>query len=206
MQMSRGDALSGGRPQDAYAIKGHVLVPKDLTEQYHDLYATGLDGDCMEPHFKRGDRNLISPSAEPGPGNFVVFWPKKEGQQPQLKRLVIPPLRWNVPAGGEVMPVVVIEQINPPKRYVVAVDRIRAAHKVIASISTASEPGWRDDGTYLYDWGNGSRPSMLDFKVRTKKGRVRAEPIGNGIRFDREADASRVRRVTFERLDGEAQS
>ena len=47
---------------------------------------------------------------------------------------------------------------------------------------------------------------MLVFKVRTKKGGVRASPIGNGIRFDRDEDAERVRRITWERLAGEARS
>ncbi len=189
------------QPQDALKVTGTVHVPKDLKEQYPDLYASGLDGDCMEPLFMQGDRVLMSPSAEIGPGDFVVFWSKKEGQQPQLKRLVMPPLRWNVPASSEIMPVAIIEQINPPKRYAVAVDRIRAAHKVIARISVASEPGWRDDGTYLYDWGDGSSPRPHDFKVRTKKGGVRVHPIGDGIRFERDEDASRVRRITWERLD-----
>ncbi len=189
------------QPQDALKVTGTVHVPKDLAQQYPDLYASGLDGDCMEPLFMQGDRVLMSPSAKIEPDDFVVFWPKKEGQQPQLKRLVMPPFCWNVPAGGEVMPVVVFEQINPPKRYAVAVDRIRAAHKVIARISVASEPGWRDDGTYLYDWGDGSAPRTHDFKVRTKKGGVRVHPIGDGIRFERDEDAERVRRITFERLD-----
>ena len=204
MSITPRDAPSPGGPQDAYGVTGHVSVPKDIAQQYPDLYASSLEGDCMEPQFQRGDKIILSPSAKPEAGDFGVFWPKKEGEQPQLKRLVMPPLRWDVPAGGECMPIVIIEQTNPPRRYAVAVDRIRAAHKVIARMSIASEPGWRDDGTYLYDWGNGSRPSMLVFKVRTKKGGVRAYPIGNGIRFERDEDAERVRRITWERLAGEA--
>ena len=84
MEISGRDARSSG-PQGAYAVKGHVHVPKDLVQHYPDLYASELEGDCMEPRFQRGDQIMLSPSAKPEACAFGFFLPKKEGEQPQLK-------------------------------------------------------------------------------------------------------------------------
>ena len=63
------------------------------------------------------------------------------------------------------------------------------------------EPGWQDDGLYLVTFSDGQ--AMLDnIKVRTKKGKIRVEPIG-GARYSRN-DAQLVRKVHS--LAGEARS
>ncbi len=179
-------------------VKQRTLVPKDLLGDHADVYAVDLAGDCMEPHFERGDILFISPSAEPRCGDFVVFYPVKDGQRPQLKRLVLLPFRWDAPANGTIMPITVFEQTNPPKRYAVAIDRIQAAHKVIARMSVASDPGWTDDGLYQIEaeWGR----YLDDVKVRTKKGTIRVEPCGR-LRYSRNPNGLLVRKVAFERFD-----
>ena len=80
-------------------------------------------------------------------------------------------------------------------------DKVRAVHKVIGTIIESAEPGWREDGLYSYDWGDGLR--ALDWiKVKTKKGALRKEPRG-AFRYDG-ADGHLARQVTIRLFESSA--
>jgi hypothetical protein len=75
------------------------------------------------------------------PDDFVVLrW--KDGRLPSIKRLrmAAPPgwERWH--PESEVVPFVVVEQLNPPKRYGATTDKLSAIHRVVGSFK-AGVPG-----------------------------------------------------------------
>ena len=202
-------------PQREHGVTGTLRLPKKYIGGCDDpdLYMAPTVGDCLVPEINPGDTVIASPAAAPEPGDFVIIWLKKG--KPKVKRLVfrLPPIR--VPAPGSdsnVMPALVLEQINPKRTYWMPMDKVRAVHKVIGTIIESAEPGWREDGLYSYDWGDGLR--ALDWiKVKTKKGALRKEPRG-AFRYDG-ADGHLARQVTLrlfessvdlERLAQEARS
>ena len=53
-------------------------------------------------------------------------------------------------------------------------------------LDVSPESGWQDDGLYVVQYDERPRTFALDnIKVRTKKGEIRAEPLGV-VRYDRE--------------------
>ena len=123
-------------------------------------------------------------SAADGTGmtdDLVAIWHQDKKVQPMLKRLTLalPPLR--VHPDSEVMPVIICEQSNPPRRYIVPIDTVSAVHKVVAVVSMGA--GWDGDGWYAYEWPGGDM--LVDkVKVMTKKGAVRKTPLGQAMRYD----------------------
>ena len=97
------------------------------------LYATQLVGDCMEPMFVAGCRVVGASGRPPRNGDFVLIF-LHGVEEPLLKRAVmIPPLMlMSIKPGGNLMPLVIVDQINPYRQYQFAVDRIEFIHPVIA--------------------------------------------------------------------------
>ena len=102
----------------------------------------------------------------------VCIWHHRANVKPMLKRLTfaVPDIEPLHPDSA-VMPVIICEQTSPPKRYAIPMDKVRAAHKVIAAFSLSAKAGWQDYGLYACDCGD--RDRFIDsIKVRTKKGAV----------------------------------
>ncbi len=91
----------------------------------------------------------MSPATWPEPGDFVIVWPKVG--PPKIKRLVLQVPKWTAAPSSEVMPLVVLQQTNPPRSFGIGMDRVRAVHKVIGSLAMSPEPGCQDDGLYVVD-------------------------------------------------------
>ena len=102
-----------------------------------DAYGLILDGDCLEPFAYHGDVAAISPATEIEVGMFVcICW--KDGRQPVMKRLVMAPMKgWErilPPPHSDVVPLAIVEQLNPPRRYQIPMDRVAAMHAVVGVI------------------------------------------------------------------------
>ena len=104
-----------------------------------DAYGCNLQGNCLEPQMFDGDMALASPSETPQVGDLVVLHPANGGTS-WLKRLVMAPM---FPVGtplhpdSDVMSVVVVEMVNPPKQFMIPIDRLKAMHRVVGIIPKA---------------------------------------------------------------------
>ncbi len=116
-------------------VTGHVACPADVTGP--DTYGLVVNGDCMAPHVHHGDTAILSPAAPIEPGTIVVLWPIGDGR-PVLKRLVMMPMcaiGSPVHPDSTVVPLVIVEQTNPPKRYAIRVDALQAMHALAAVVT-----------------------------------------------------------------------
>lgn len=116
----------------------HEIDPLDLPP----VYASVAKGRCLEPVFNDGECLAFSSREAIEPGDFVgvCFHPDAvpEGEPARLvKRLrsLQPGLSFPYrPApGSEVVPLVELEQLNPPRVYRIPADRLLAVHKVIGT-------------------------------------------------------------------------
>ncbi len=125
-----------GKPTSKVRIHEDVLA--DLPHE--SCYATELVGDCMEPLFVAGCRVVGTSSRHPGNSDFVLIY-LYGIETPLLKRAVmIPPASMmSIKPGGNVTPLVIVEQINPTRTYQFTVDRIEAIHPVIAVAPAGSD-------------------------------------------------------------------
>lgn len=108
-----------------------------------DLYALTGKGTCMEPLFYDGDTLVGDKRDAPKPGDTVLVFFHRDvalryGMPGWVKRLVHV---W--PVAGE-DDLITLEQINPPKRYVVPASHIVAMHKCVGKATS------QGDGTALY--------------------------------------------------------
>ena len=115
------------------------LGPDDVPE----IYASVCRGDCLSPMFEDGACLVFSKTTAPEPGDFVGFWLHPDAVHDdelprRVKRLVsgLPEgsgftLPYHVRPGDEVEPLIILEQLNPPKRYFVKASHVLAIHKVI---------------------------------------------------------------------------
>lgn len=100
-----------------------------------ELYGLTVDGTCLAPVINDGDLIIASPTAPIADGDYVVIWGASE--RPLVKRIVGALPRPYAP-GSDVQPCLRAEQLNPPKKYLFPVDRIRAVHRVIGWAGAAS--------------------------------------------------------------------
>lgn len=127
------------RPQRLYPSERHPfeLDPADVP----DVYASICKGTCLEPDFYDGACLVFSKLEEPEAGDYVGIWLHPDVVDPselprRVKRLVcgLMPgitLPYQPQPGDEVVPCLVFEEINPPKRYVIDAREIVAMHKMI---------------------------------------------------------------------------
>lgn len=118
-------------------------------DELPDLYAARGAGTCMEPDLHDGVCLAFQRSGVCKPGDFVAIWLRPErvrpgGQHHWLKRLVMAPPSWMrfpyTPApGSSIEPVIVVEQLNPPKRYVIACADILAMHRCIGEAESLGD-------------------------------------------------------------------
>jgi peptidase S24-like protein len=109
---------------------------KEMTDHGAYAYALILTGECLDPEMRDGDYVVVAPGMDYQPGDFVVLqW--KDGRVPSVKRLVMaPPTGWEKwSAESEALPLVSIEQLNPPRRFSLTTDKLSAIHRVVGSFS-----------------------------------------------------------------------
>lgn len=116
----------------------HEMDPQDLPT----VYASVATGRCLEPVFEDGECLAFSSSAALEPGDFVgiCFHPDHvpEGEPARLvKRLrSIPPFTnfpYRAAPGSEVVPLIELEQLDPPRLYRIPADRLLSMDKVIGT-------------------------------------------------------------------------
>lgn len=116
------------------------LHPNDLP----DLYAMGVEGDCMEPAIRSGGKVLVDRTKPALPGDFVVIYQRPEvvkpGQhQALVKRLVtaIPPFvsfPWRDQPGSEASAVFIAEMDNPRTRLLWHCRDLLAVHHCVGPV------------------------------------------------------------------------
>lgn len=109
-----------------------------------DLYRLVVAGDCMSPPIKEGDYVTGDRTAEVKKGDDVILFFKNgvhtaHGSNVWLKRVVMntmPGLKlpFEPHPQSEVIPVLIVEQLNPPQRYRIDVRSLLAVHKCVETI------------------------------------------------------------------------
>jgi hypothetical protein len=132
-----------------------VLDPATIKERFYGLL---LRGNCLEPVLKNGDRIVVDREGPLHAGCFAVFYHRPElvppGELPlALKRLVtaVPPVTfpYREHPASEVTPVIIVEQLNPAKRWVVRCSELLAVHHCLGSaddpevLRKLEAEGWR---------------------------------------------------------------
>jgi hypothetical protein len=113
------------------------LDPAAIKERFYGLT---LSGHCLDPVFRNGDKMVIDKEGQLHVGCYAVFYHRPELVPPgaipmQLKRLVtaMPPvtLPYREHPESEVQFIIAVEQLNPPKRWVVKCTNLLAVHRCI---------------------------------------------------------------------------
>ena len=117
-------------------------------DQWTDRYAMRCDGACMEPEIPDGASVIFDKSLEPRQGDFVGIWARQHGGQIKafVKRLsygIMPGLRYpvKVSADANIVPIILFEQINPPRQYEAKATTIYGVHRAIGF--SVRDPGVR---------------------------------------------------------------
>ena len=111
---------------------GTVTVPPRFADAItENTYALTVEGVCLAPDITDGDMVIATPDRTPRAGEFAVIYPRGGGK-PVVKRLVLAvPETLDVHPNSEVMPLVIAEQLNPPKVFRCPADKLIAVHAVI---------------------------------------------------------------------------
>ena len=128
------------------ALDRPFIHPDDMP----DLHALHGYGTCMEPLIADGTLLVVDKRETPCPGDVVsVIFTREAAARWRLPGMVkklalaLPPM--DVGAGGEVVGLVVLDQINPPRRYAIPTTDVLAVHKCVG---TATSQG---DGLAAYN-------------------------------------------------------
>ena len=78
------------------------------------------------------DCAVIAPSLPIATGDFVILYPADRSQQPLCKKVILPPpnnwQRWS--GASEAEPIIVVDQLNPHRRYTIRTSKLAAIHRV----------------------------------------------------------------------------
>ena len=112
---------------------GEMPCPRKIVEAWPDVYGGTVDGDCLAPEIRDGDRIVASPSAPLRCGDYALLYRKEGGSS--IKRLVIvpDPKLWGSDLGpeSEICPILVVEMTNPSRTFFVRCDTLDAVHAVL---------------------------------------------------------------------------
>ena len=114
-------------PQKELPQIGSLPFMEDIASHAVDpsqVYACETKGDCMEPAFRAGEYAIVCPLTRPERGDRVLLYLEGE-EKPLLKQLVL----WIT--SGDIEPVIIVEQLNPPKHLYYKPAQVRAVHTVI---------------------------------------------------------------------------
>ena len=108
-----------------------------------DLYALEGRGTCLQPRYNDGDLLVMDKREKPQKGDAVVVTFTREHAAlygapgwVKLLGLNLPPS--DVPG---LSGLVVLDQVNPPRRYAIPSDHVLAVHKVIGAGTRSDRPG-----------------------------------------------------------------
>lgn len=106
-----------------------------------ELYAMKAVGQCLSPVIEDGAELVFSQTARPQAGDFVAVYLRPELVAPDQAAAVVKRLFLSIPSfcsfpytanpGDDAVPVVACESLNPPRRYMVAADKLQAVHKCV---------------------------------------------------------------------------
>jgi len=106
------------------------------------VYAMDVRGDCLAPEVNDGDFIIADASAHPENGDLACVHFRSDHPAMVKRCAMVPPKSMmTLAAGSEVMPVLVLEMLNPPKRGIVAVDKVAAIHRVIEVVRKGAAGG-----------------------------------------------------------------
>ena len=116
------------------------IHPDDMPDQY----ALKGVGDCMAPLLADGGLIACDKRRELVPGDIVclIFTQdaaQKWGVPGLIKKLAMALPPWNL--ASDAIGLVVVDQLNPPRRYCIPTTDLLAAHKVIGIAESGGE-GW----------------------------------------------------------------
>jgi hypothetical protein len=121
-------------------------TPRVLSaDQLPHRYAMIGKGTCMEPLFMDGACLVFDKQAAPEGGDTVIVWfrPERtpEGEpQCMFKRLMggLPPIAFpfDLSPTSNCEPLVMVEMINPPRRFRIPASHVLAVHKCIGEADT----------------------------------------------------------------------
>lgn len=138
-------ALIRKSPENHAAKPSPLLIPDEMP----DVYAMICEGICLEPEIADGSKLAFDKRVPVQAGDLVVIIRRpeivREGQhQGIVKRLVtnIPPwvsFPWVDNPKSEVHPLVIAEQFNPPRQFMMKCGDILAIHKCMGSFPDGAE-------------------------------------------------------------------
>ena len=138
------------RAQAKAVLERHYPNPQHPNEVHPDdmpdVYASICKGVCLEPFYRDGACLVFSKSEQIEPGDFVgvLLHPaivEADGLPRRVKRLVSAgwhgiTFPFKPHPQDEVEPVVILEQLNPPRIFRIRASHILAMHKVIGEAET----------------------------------------------------------------------
>lgn len=119
------------------------IHPDDMPERYA---ASGY-GTCMEPLIMDGSLTVFDKSEPIEAGDIVgivltAAAAQRFGAPSIIKRLVMdlpPNCAFGAEPGGNAIPIVIVEQINPPRTLAIKASDILAVHKFIGTARAAGD-------------------------------------------------------------------
>lgn len=121
---------------DFEALGRPFIHPDDMP----DIHALHGYGDCMEPLICDGAILAFDRRETPQPGDIVsVIFTEEAAERWKLPGLVkrlamaLPPVKLGGKAAGDVISLVVVDQLNPPRRYCIPTTDILAVHKYVGT-------------------------------------------------------------------------
>ena len=117
---------------------------------FPELYAMKLSGDCLAPDLMDGDEVKFSSVEPPVVGEFCIFIMRPElvrpgGMQCMIKRMVMAPppyvkLPFREHPDSEVHALVIAEQLNPRRQYMIKCENLLAIHKFVGVQNQRARP------------------------------------------------------------------
>jgi hypothetical protein len=113
---------------------GRYTVSADTPSE---AFGLKMVGNCLAPRAVDGQIVVVE-SKLPEPGDLAVFWFKGQAM-PAVKILCSPIVGYPLHPESECIPIIEAEQLNPPKRYCVGLDKIECIARV-HSVMPAQPP------------------------------------------------------------------
>jgi hypothetical protein len=117
------------RQAEAYRLAdrdlGRISRSKDWPP---DAFGLTISGNCLAPRAGNGQIVVVE-SKLPDPGDMAVFWFKGQ-HMPAVKILCSRIIGYPLHPESECVPIIQMEQLNPPQRYAVRLDKIECIARV----------------------------------------------------------------------------
>ena len=100
-------------------------------------YGVELSGTCMQPEINDGDLAIVSATELPQVGDYVALFTPRRGASPLIKQLVMAPVflvGTEALAQSDLMPLVIVSMLKPPRRLCFWSDELTAMHRVVGLV------------------------------------------------------------------------